>query len=226
MSTDYNFLQEVIALMKDFDATAVSKQGYARNVNAFKQWIYDEIISKKKMPEEPDWQGKDQNRSPESVIATLINHMGRYAKTYSKAAMADSAFNTQDEFIYLINLKAYGSMSKMELLKRNIHEKPVGIQIINRLIKQGWVVQRSSKKDKRSKLIEITKGGLQILEKQMKKIRQASNIVSGDLSYPEKMQLIRLLNKLEKFHHPIYHENIESSQLLNHVKNNYLSQVN
>jgi hypothetical protein len=46
------------------------------------------------------------------LLAPLLVHMNRYAKTYSKSAIAGSGFNTQEEFIYLINLKAFGSMTK------------------------------------------------------------------------------------------------------------------
>src|SRR5690554_5295977 len=91
--------------------------------------------------EEPYWEGKEKGRSPESVINTLIVHMNRYAKSYSKSAIYDSEFSTQEDFIYLINLKAFGAMTKMELIKKNIQEKPVGMQIINRLIENGWVDQ-------------------------------------------------------------------------------------
>jgi len=48
----------------------------------------------------------------------------------------------------------------------------------------------------------------------MGKIRKASHIVTGDLTHPEKMELIRLLSKLNEFHHPIYCKNLESKDLL------------
>ena len=35
-----------------------------------------------------------------------------------QAAIHDSALSTQDDFIYLINLKAFDAMTKMELIKR------------------------------------------------------------------------------------------------------------
>ena len=43
-----------------------------------------------------------------------------------------------------------------------------------------------------------------------KKIRQATQIVAGNLTYKEKMKLIELLNKLNEFHHPIFTQNIEN----------------
>src|SRR5690606_21391234 len=126
---------------------------------------------------------------------------------YSKSAIFDSDFSTQEDFIFLINLKAFGEMTKMELIKKNVQEKPAGMQIINRLIAQGWVVQKDSEIDKRSKVISISKKGLDALDTHMAKIRQATTIVTGNLTYIEKMELIRLLNKLNDYHLPIYEKN-------------------
>ena len=141
--------------------------------------------------------------------------MNRYAKSYSKSAIYNSDFSTQEDFIYLINLKAFGEMSKMDLIKKNVQEKSVGMNIINRLVHKGWVQQRDSESDKRSKVISISENGLEALENQMDKIRQATSIVTGNLTHIEKMELIRLLHKLNDFHQPIYDENIESEHLLN-----------
>ena len=51
----------------------------------------------------------------------------------------------------------------------------------------------------------------------MDKIRKATEIVTGDLTHNEKMELIRLLNKLNDFHQQIYDKNIEPEYLLNEV---------
>src|SRR5690625_7514741 len=102
--------------------------------------------------------------------------MNRYARLYSKSAIHGSEFSTQEDFIYLINLKARGEMTKMELIKKNVHEKSAGMQIIKRLIDNKWISQRSSEVDKRSKLISITNKGVEVLEKQINKIRQAKTI--------------------------------------------------
>ena len=144
----------------------------------------------------------------------IRDSLNRYAKSYSKSAIFGSNFSTQEDFTYLINLKAFGEMSKMDLIKKNAHEKPAGMQIINRLINQGWIKQRKSKTDKRSKVISISETGLQALGNQMDKIRQATSIVTGNLSQNEKMELIRLLNKLNDFHQQIYDRNIDTENLL------------
>lgn len=208
---DYNFLQDVIDLVKQFEIENTESNYFENSVAGFKNWI---SANNQHIDIEPDWDGKENGRSPESVINTMIVHMNRYAKSYSKSAIYGSDFSTQEEFIYLINLKAFGKMSKMDLIKKNVHEKPVGMQIINRLIAHGWIEQSNSIIDKRSKVISITSKGLVALENQMGKIRKATEIVTGDLTHSEKIELIRLLHKLNDFHQPIYEQNIETENLL------------
>jgi UDP-glucose 6-dehydrogenase len=60
----------------------------------------------------------------------------------------------------------------------------------------------------------------------MGKIRQATRIVTGKLSDSEKMQLIRLLQKLDHFHQAIYSKNIEPAELVNVAYNQFLLQTN
>lgn len=117
-------------------------------------------------------------------------------------------------------------MTKIELIKRNIQDKSSGILIINRLINQGWIEQSDSKEDKRSKVLNITQAGKLALESQMEKIRNATKIVSGNLDYPEKIELIRILDKLDKFHQPIFARNIESPKLIETVYEDYSFEKN
>lgn len=214
---NYSLIKDVLDLIAQFEAERSRHTSNSENsIEDFKSWIVFNYTSKNAY-NEPYWEGKENGRSAESVINTLIVHMNRYAKSYSKSAIFGSDFSTQEDFIYLINLKAFGEMTKMDLIKKNVHEKPAGMQIINRLIAQGWVNQTASEIDKRSKLLKISDKGLEILESQMDKIRKATEIVTGDLTHKEKMELIRLLNKLNDFHLPIYDKNIEPKYLLNEV---------
>lgn len=208
---NYGLNKDVLDLVQEFEIETNNNNHFETSVEGFKNWI---STNNNTIVNEPNWEGKENGRSAESVINTLIVHINRYAKSYSKSAIVGSDFSTQEDFIYLINLKTFGEMSKMDLIKKNVHEKPVGMQIINRLINQGWIEQRNSKTDKRSKVISISETGLQALGNQMDKIRQATSIVTGNLSQNEKMELIRLLNKLDDFHQPIYDRNIETENLL------------
>lgn len=214
---NYGLIKNILDLVQEFEIETNNNNHFETTVEGFKNWI---STNNNTIVNEPNWEGKENGRSAESVINTLIVHMNRYAKSYSKSAIVGSDFSTQEDFIYLINLKAFGEMSKMDLIKKNVHEKPVGMQIINRLINQGWIEQRNSKTDKRSKVISISKTGIEALENQMDKIRQATSIVTGNLSQNEKMELIRLLNKLDDFHQPIYDRNIDTEDLLREALKN------
>ncbi|WP_343634745.1 winged helix DNA-binding protein [Fluviicola sp.] len=225
MSTNYDLIKKVLELLEHFESKNEG-EFYSSDLDGFKSWILHNDALEKKHSDEVSWEFKEQGRSPESVISTMLTHLGKYAKMYSKSIILDSPFSTQEEFIYLINLKAFGTMSKMDLIRMNIQDKPTGIQIINRLIKQGWVLQTNSEIDKRSKLIEITSKGKDLLEEHMLKIRQATKIVSGDLSLREKLELIRLLTKLTSFHREIYSRNIDSKELLCKVISEYIPSTN
>ncbi|MDH6253840.1 putative transcriptional regulator [Chryseobacterium sp. H1D6B] len=223
---NFELIKDVVDLLEKFNSENINVR-YPSTIEGFKKWISDqESEYSHSIAEEIYWEGKENGRTPESVIATSLVHLNRYAKTYSKAAIADSDFATQEDFIYLINLKALGAMTKMELIKKNIHDKPVGILIINRLIKQNWVEQTDSTTDKRTKVIKITEKGLHALEAQMVKIRRATHIVAGNLNYTEKMELIHILNKLDHFHSPIFSRNIETRDLIETVYSEYSFEKN
>jgi len=196
-------------------------KNYSHDKQGFSEWMANHFGDKPEQAPSGDWDGKDKGRSPESAINTLLVHMNRYAKSYSKSAIHDSPFSTQEEFIYLINLDAFGPMTKMDLIKKNIQEKSVGMLIINRLMRHGWISQQDSHLDKRSKIIQITQDGTQALLQQMDKIRQATQIVTADLNNDEKMQLLKLLTKLNDFHHPIFCKNLNPAKLLDVVMEQY-----
>lgn len=220
LDMNYNLAKDVIQLLEQFDSENKKLQ-YTSDIEGFKTWVQHHQNKKTPTQKNIVWEGKESGRSPESVISTLLVHMNRYAKTYSKSAIAGSEFSTQEEFIYLINLKSFGEMSKTELIKKNIQDKPVGNLIITRLIKNEWVKQTDSKTDKRTKIIAITQKGLDALEKQMANIRNATKIVSGNLTEDEKYTLIELLSKLDHFHNPIFGRNIDSTNLIDTVFREY-----
>lgn len=215
---NYDLIKDILTLLESFESSN-KDENYKVSIDGFCQWIIDN-----KSPidsSEIHWEGKANGRSIESVISTLLVHMGKYAKSYSKSAIYNSDFSTQDEFIYLITLNTFGAMSKTELIKRNKQDKPSGIQIINRLINFGWINQVDSDTDKRSKILEISQAGKAYLEYKMEDIRRATKVVSANLTENEKLELVRLLSKMDKFHHKIYSKNLSADKLLDQAFQDY-----
>lgn len=193
----YDLISEVIGLIKIYEKESDhnNQDGYL-----FAQWMNEHYKNAPQTITEPEWEGKTNGRSADSVINTSLVHLYRYAKLNAKAAIANTSFSTPDEFIYLISLVSFGSMTKTALIKLNIHEKSAGMQIVNRLINNGLVEQSALDSDKRNRMIHITSKGTQVLNESMQNIKKASRDVTEPLSHLEKMDLIRLLTKLESFH--------------------------
>jgi len=194
----YDLITDLISMVKIYEMENVEG---GQDVNAFAKWLNVRLdISGPAVIAEPEWRGKINGRSADSVINTSLVHLYRYAKLHAKAAIVNTAFSTPDEFIYLISLVSFGSMTKSALIKLNVHEKPVGMQIVNRLIANGLVQQELLDTDKRNRMIHITQKGTDALNESMDRIRKASTHVTAPLSEAEKSDLIRLLTKLEDFH--------------------------
>ncbi|MBC8988145.1 winged helix-turn-helix transcriptional regulator [Pedobacter sp. N36a] len=194
----YDLIKDLISLVEIYEEES---DQHPQDVHSFGQWL-NEYCKKEgvQMPSAPEWEGKSKGRSADSVINTSLVHLSRYAKLQGKAAIANTAFSTPDDFIYLISLVAFGSMTKTALIKLNVHEKSAGIQIINRLISMGLAEQTTIDADKRNRMIHITSKGSQLLNENMENIRAATKNVTEPLSQEEKIQLIKLLTKLEDFH--------------------------
>lgn len=194
----YDLISEVIGLVKIYEKESGH---HSPSGQLFAQWMNEHYQKNTDQPiAEPEWEGKSNGRSADSVINTSLVHLYRYAKLNSKAAIANTSFSTPDEFIYLISLVSFGSMSKTALIRLNVHEKSAGMQIVNRLVNNGLVEQAALDSDKRNRMIHITSKGTQLLNESMQNIKKASSDVTEPLSYLEKMDLIRLLTKLESFH--------------------------
>jgi DNA-binding MarR family transcriptional regulator len=194
----YDLITEVIGLIKIYEQES---DPHEQDPYLFGQWLND-YYQKTGHPalSEPEWDGKVNGRSADSVINTSLVHLYKYARLHAKAAIVNTAFSTPDEFIYLISLVSFGSMTKTALIRLNIHEKSAGMQIVNRLISNGLVEQAALDSDKRNRMIHITPKGKKLLNESMQNIRIASMKVTEPLSHQEKMDLIRLLSKLENFH--------------------------
>ncbi|NRF37646.1 MarR family winged helix-turn-helix transcriptional regulator [Pedobacter foliorum] len=194
----YDLIAEVISLVKVYEEEA---NPGSQDIHLFLKWLNQrDQASGYSSPADPEWEGKAKGRSADSVINTSLVHLYRYAKLQAKAAIVGTEFSTPDEFIYLISLVSFGSMTKTALIKLNVHEKSPGIQIVNRLIHNGLVEQEALGTDKRNRMIRITSKGTEILNESMQNIRKATLNVTEPLSNDEKMDLIRLLTKLETFH--------------------------
>lgn len=144
-----------------------------------------------------------ENRTATNV-SILVSLLYRYAKMYSRKAMKESGLKSVDEFALLITLMTHDTISKQELIKEQVLEKTSGIEIVNRLIRQGFVDQFDGDKDRRSKLLRITPQGRNEILQILPRMNQVSKIVVGNLTQTEQNLLTFLMRKLDHFHNDIF----------------------
>lgn len=157
----------------------------------------------------------------ENEITKQVIMLGRYSKHLIKKSLENHPDLVNEDFTYLFRLMDYPSLTKMQLIEKNAHEKQSGIEIIKRLVRNGLFVESPDKDDKRSTRISVTEKGKKVFEESMKDITVVSKIMCGKLDENEKEQLLLTLKKLNTFHHTIYTNlrDEEQSQLLKMVQN-------
>ncbi len=148
------------------------------------------------------WQNNENKMA--TNVSILVSLLFRYAKMYSRKALKDSGIKTVDEFALLITLLTHESISKQELIREQVLEKTSGIEIVNRLIRQGYIQQFAGAKDRRSKLLKITEEGTRELMAILPRMNLVSKIVVGNLTTSEQNMLSYLMRKLDHFHNHIF----------------------
>lgn len=138
------------------------------------------------------------------TLSQHIAHLYRFAKGYTKIALEGSPLITMDDFLYIGKIMNVGSCTKTELIEYNSHEKTSGMEIIKRLLKNGFISQRDDPNDGRSKQLSVTPAGEQEFFAALRGMQKSANLVCGPLSTVEKLHLTHLLQKLHKFHKPIF----------------------
>lgn len=146
----------------------------------------------------------EQFKYPQTDIVIFITLLNRYAKVYIKKALKNSLVQTADEFSYLIVLMTHESLSKSDLILKNVMEKTSGIEVIKRLINNNLIDQFEDKDDKRIVRVAITEKGKFEIIKLLPEMAKVSKIVSANLKPNELLILTHLLKKLDLYHNNLY----------------------
>lgn len=198
---DYLFVQSLLEKAKEF-----RKSGGAPNLSEFSAWLSEEFTH-----QEVSLPFLFPGESVESAASKYIIYLYRYAKGYGKKLLKDTPLSSIDDVPYLLMLLFSGPSTKMELIQANVHEKTTGMEILNRLLRLGLVEQQFNPEDKRSRKLSISPEGQKLMLNLMKGMDTLSAIVSGNLQSKERINLLKLLNKLNDFHLQVHQDAKEKS---------------
>lgn len=136
----------------------------------------------------------------------LMRLMGRITSAfylYHKAAMAKTGLPFADGFFYLNILKNAGEIRKTELINRLLSEYTTGMEAINRLIREGLVIERPDASDKRAKLISVSPKGEQVLLECYGYVVKVNEMMLKDVD-PDALKLcVMILSEIEIRHTPL-----------------------
>lgn len=144
--------------------------------------------------------GDSEKKDFDNTSVRYLLFLQRYARSYGRKALEGTPLGNLDEFIYLSDIQKSGPMGKTELIHRNRHEKPTGMEIIRRLLDLGLIVQKDDARDRRSKILSLTDEGTALLARLEADVHKVFRLIAGNLSTVERFQLMYILEKLERFH--------------------------
>jgi len=219
----YKLVHQLLKLVEDFEN---ENKGRELCLNEFSGYLINHLTQPDSVSAADIRFGKKENDSQQlayqidNTIGRLFIYMSRYAKSYVKKTLDGTALQSPEDFTSLAILLTHESLSKSDLISRNIQEKTSGTEVIRRLIQAGLVTQLDDENDKRSKRISITDQGKQLLYKVFDEMNDVGKMVSGNLSLSEKLNLQYLLQKLDSYHYKLHEDKaiIAKDDIRNHAK--------
>ena len=196
-------LNLIIEILSELDAFQKSQNSSQLTLEDFRLYLNERAYERenpRNLTEKYDLQVFDL----ENEIAKQVIMLGRYSKHLIKKSLENHSDLINEDFTYLFRLMDYPSLTKMQLIEKNAHEKQSGIEIIKRLVRNGLIRESPDENDKRSTRVQVTEKGKKVFQETMKDITVVSKIMCGTLNTDEKEQLLNSLKKLNTFHHTVY----------------------
>lgn len=141
-----------------------------------------------------------QPPTPRSVLMRIIGRITAILAAYSKKALQGAQMNNPEAFSLLNSAWQLGGTSKTEIINQNLVEFSTGIDMLNRMRRDGLISEQPDPDDGRSKLIRITPTGQEALFDMFNRFQQVGSLVLKDLPEEDVLLCIQLLKGVESKH--------------------------
>jgi len=168
-------MKPIVQLVEEW--TTFEDVSNEQSVEAFCRYYLQKQRPKPKHP------GKKSERIMNGV--SLLKTVGRILSAYSlyfRSAVNHIGMPPAESFYYLNTLVHMGEVKKSDLINQMFAETTTGMEIINRLIREKKITERTSPDDKRAKLIKITPKGTASLDEYYKISAKVIEMTFKDLS--------------------------------------------
>lgn len=168
----------------------------------FSAWLSNEI-------HQNPAKNNETSKKPQSSLLMAVYFLNKYAVFYSRRIFKNSLIYSLDDFSFLAALLPDKKLRKADVVRKNITEKSSGNEVLKRLLKHNLIKETNNPDDKRSKLLEITPLGFQEIFAVKEQMQKMATLVEGDLTEQEKSAMLLMINKLHKYHSPLFEANDE-----------------
>lgn len=195
----------LINIILEIDAFQKDKNKANLTLEDFRTWLNEKAyqeVSPTELFKKENQEGFDL----ENDIAKQVILLSRFTKQMIRRGLKDFPQLANEEFTYLYRLMDEETITKMQLVERNAHEKQTGIEIIKRMVKNNLVEEFPDENDKRTTRLKLTDYGKKVFLDSTKDVTMTSRVLSAKLEDHEKENLLLLLKKLNEFHFHIYQE--------------------
>lgn len=165
----------------------------------------DESVFHGDDPEFNKYEGK-QRTSMQG--AYLVSRLSQYVHYYAKPLMKRHGLHSLDDFGYLQNVRYFTHITKSKACELMLQEVTTGMDIINRLIKNGFIRETINIEDKRQKLLELTDKGQAVLNSMVVEFLQLPDTL-GNLTENDRVTLLQWLMQLDVYHDDIVKRHIK-----------------
>ncbi len=203
-------MSQLVELIKKWELFIAEQPGCS--TLAFALWLLAENTAKsavrKSSPDsdEPSLHGDDPefdkyagNQKTSMQGAYLIGKMNQYVSYYTKPMMKKHGLHSLDDFGYLQNIRYFANITKTKACELMLQEITTGVDIIKRLIKNGFIEENVNEGDKREKLLQLSLKGDAVLNVMYMEFLKLPDTL-GTLSNTDRETLLQWLQQLDVFH--------------------------
>ena len=119
---------------------------------------------------------------------------------YMRIALKDTPLPSIESIMFCSALNNLGESRKSDVINNAMLEISTGTDILDRLIKKGFINQRIDPDDKRSRLLTLNPAGITALKKCYKKAGMARELFLADLTDDDKKLVANILDPLQEKH--------------------------
>jgi len=142
-----------------------------------------------------------RNLADSSKALMYISRLHRYMQMASKPIIKKLGFGKDHEYLMLTYVYLLKEPNKKELARKMLLENSTTVEISNRLVKKGYVLETSDAEDKRATRLTLTEKGEHKLFESYPYMERSYAGFLNCLTPGEQAELVHLLERVEQYHY-------------------------